>query len=624
MSNYEFFYNGSGSPLNPEYSSDNLFMGYRSRFKDLSIATDPRTANQIKEVSEHLNTGIKNVEVSAINANTFQAIPKQQFEDLKTLSKLTGAELSFHGPMVEPTGIGQNFRGGYGFSEMEKENNKRTMWDTIEKVHTANSKGAPVIFHATVVGFPGAELKYKNEKGEPVLKSILAIGPNGEVVPIENPENLFPRDSEDIVGQKIKFDPQKEIRIKNKDFWTQNIAQVSYYAHRGEELIDHIERFKKENGLNQIEDFLKSKNWENQKELAPEISEKINLLKSVEREKSQGRIYLDDSYRSLRELYELAYKNANNDQKNVLDNYAKKAYNFLDTFNKREAMTYEDINQYAEFIREGIDTLEKLNKNSKNPLTYLVPLKDFAIKKSADTFSDLALESYKKFKNESPIIAIENHPAYQSILTRAEEIKGVVKEAREQFVEKAVKEGISKKDATKAAEKLIGATWDVGHINMLRKYGYEKKDIIKESEIIAPYVKHVHLSDNFGLEHTELPMGMGNVPIKEIMEKLGKEGFEGKKIIEAGDWWQHFSQGSKQNHPLAPTLQAFGSPLYSMEMQPYWNQVQGSMGSYFGSPMAYLPEKHFDIYGSGFSNLPTDLGGQSQGDKSRMSGTPLA
>lgn len=85
MSNYEFFYNGSGSPLNPEYSSDNLFMGYRSRFKDLSIATDPRTANQIKEVSEHLNTGIKNVEVSAINANTFQAIPKQQFEDLKTL-----------------------------------------------------------------------------------------------------------------------------------------------------------------------------------------------------------------------------------------------------------------------------------------------------------------------------------------------------------------------------------------------------------------------------------------------------------------------------------------------------------------------------------------------------------
>ena len=57
---------------------------------------------------------------------------------------------------------------------------------------------------------------------------------------------------------------------------------------------------------------------------------------------------------------------------------------------------------------------------------------------------------------------------------------------------------------------------------MLRKEGYSEKDIVKQTEIIAPFVKHVHLSDNFGFEHTELPMGMGNVPLKEIMEKLQK------------------------------------------------------------------------------------------------------
>ena len=60
---------------------------------------------------------------------------------------------------------------------------------------------------------------------------------------------------------------------------------------------------------------------------------------------------------------------------------------------------------------------------------------------------------------------------------------------------------------------------------------FTEKDVVKESEKIAPFVKHVHLSDNFGLEHTELPMGMGNVPMKEIL-KLSKNFQKAKKVIE--------------------------------------------------------------------------------------------
>ena len=43
----------------------------------------------------------------------------------------------------------------------------------------------------------------------------------------------------------------------------------------------------------------------------------------------------------------------------------------------------------------------------------------------------------------------------------------------------------------KQAEKLIGVTWDVGHINMIRRLGYGKKDVVKETKKIAPYVKHI-------------------------------------------------------------------------------------------------------------------------------------
>ena len=199
---------------------------------------------------------------------------------------------------------------------------------------------------------------------------------------------------------------------------------------------------------------------------------------------------------------------------------------------------------------------------------------------------------------------------------------GIVEGAREKFVEKAVKDGMGQGEAEKQAEKLIGVTWDVGHINMLRKQGFNEEDIIKETEKVAKFVKHVHLSDNFGFEHTELPMGMGNVPMADIMKKIGQEGFDVKKVIEAGDWWQHFSPGGKSNPPIVPTLQGFGSPLYSGG--PGWNNIYGVPGGYFGGYGTMLPEQHFQLYGAGFSSLPQELGGQMANKDSKFSGTPMS
>ena len=256
-------------------------------------------------------------------------------------------------------------------------------------------------------------------------------------------------------------------------------------------------------------------------------------------------------------------------------------------------------------------------KNSDIVPEVYKPLENFAVEKSAETFGNVAFKAYKKFKENAPIISIENPPAGGG-LSRAEDLKALVNASREQFVKRAVSEGMSEKDAKAQAEKLIGVTWDVGHINMIRKYGYSEKDVVKESEKIAPLVKHVHLSDNFGFEHTELPMGMGNVPIGEIMKRLGERGFEARKVIEAGNWWQHF-----KTSPFQETLEAFGSPIYGMKMAPYWNQSVGVQG-YFGGYWNMLPQVNYETMGSGFSMLPSELGGRRQGSSgSRMSGRPL-
>ena len=107
---------------------------------------------------------------------------------------------------------------------------------------------------------------------------------------------------------------------------------------------------------------------------------------------------------------------------------------------------------------------------------------------------------------------------------------------------------------------------------------------------------------------------MGNVPTKNIMKIFKEEGKNIEKInkvIEAGNWYQHF-----QSTPFGETLKAFGSPIYSSGA----NQFLESRGYFAGYGMN--PEIHHSMYGSGFANLPVELGGQMAG-RSRLSGNQM-
>jgi hypothetical protein len=166
---------------------------------------------------------------------------------------------------------------------------------------------------------------------------------------------------------------------------------------------------------------------------------------------------------------------------------------------------------------------------------------------------------------------------------------------------------------------MIGATWDTSHISMMRKQGFKPEELVKESKQIAPFVKHVHLNDNFGFSHTDLPPGMGSVPVGDIMKELEKKGYKGKHIFEGGNFFQHFKTA-----PHTMVLEAMGSPVYTTSSEQTWKQAYGTMGVYSSGYGPFLPEQHFSMYGAGFSSLPAELGGQIAGKQSRFSGTPMA
>jgi len=615
-------YQGGYSSLDPEKAYGTNFTGYHMAGASLGITTDPRTANIIKDASTKLSSGAKQIELSLVSPEIFDAIPKQHFKEIKQLSKLIGTDVSVHGPVIDSAGISQQ-----GFSEVNRENSERKIIEVISRSREISPEGnIPVVFHSAE-GIPGSEWKEIPDIGKGKLgkaRQLITINrESGQMVPLKEERKFYPgkekklkleveeklikgeitqeqiEKDEDKYFEKIPFEqgrvysPERNLGVANRSKWNNEISPLFFNKERADEILN--------NNAVQIQhltDYIEEAKRKKQKlELTPTQEQAYIKFQDAQN-------YLSEINTTANALFSKAYEYGNEHQKKQLIEINNQYKKDLEK-NGREVMGQS---------RAMHKLLSSLQDSSMAPEMF-VPIEKFAVDQSSKTFGNAAFESFKKFKDKAPLICIENPPVGFALST-GEDLKNLVVASRKKFVERAVQEGVSESSAKKQAEKLIGATWDVGHINMLRKQGFEEKDIIKETEKIAPFVKHVHLSDNFGMEHTELPMGMGNVPIKEIMEKLGQKGFEAKKIIEAGNWWQHF-----QTNPFKETMEGVGSPMYSTGAGPRWNQALGLQQGYLGGYGQMLPDINYQTFGAGFSQLPTDLGGQRAGAQgSRMSG----
>ena len=567
-------YQGGYSSLKPQYGD--VFTGYRLNPNTLGLTTDPKTMRIVEDASNKLNTGAKHIELSAVSPEVFESIPDQQLKEMNRLAKVVGATVSVHGPIVEPSGMTRE-----GFSNANREMVERQMNSAVERGHLASPDGnIPITFHSSAM-LPG-EIP---QKGKEIEETLVINTNSGSISRIPLKASNFP-------GEEKKKNVKQELNRINEEQWNEQLRQLEYYAGMGGEAVS------KSAATAMIA--------EAEKQMGRPLTEEEKTMRA---QYNRGTTFLNSSYSELKQVFNTLYEKASETDKDTINNFYKEIERKAEEI-KKNPKNPGNANLMNDIIEEGIETLKKLPA----PQLY-EDLNDFSKGKSIETFANVALNSYKKFGDKAPIISIENPPA-GGAFSRGGELKEIVEGAREKFVEKAKGE-MGEKKAREVAAKLIGVTWDVGHINMLRKYGYESADIVKESEKVAKLVKHVHLSDNFGFEHTELPMGMGNVPVKEILNKLGKEGFDAKKIIEAGNWWQHM-----QKAPFKETLEAFGSPIYAMNMAPYWNQNMGFQQDYdSGLAGQYLPQINYETFGTSFSRLPMELGGQRGGaEGSRMSG----
>lgn len=155
---YESFYDGGASSLSPDYGG---FMGYQMSASQMGFPGGPQTANQLGETVTALKQGVKAFEVSLLMPDTTEAIPKEHFKEMRALMKLSGVKPSVHGPLLDPAGFGERGWGG----DLEREDNERRMFDSIEKAHVLDPNGnIPIVFHGS--GSPGGALGPEFQPGK--------------------------------------------------------------------------------------------------------------------------------------------------------------------------------------------------------------------------------------------------------------------------------------------------------------------------------------------------------------------------------------------------------------------------------------------------------------------------
>ncbi|MFH0808725.1 MAG: TIM barrel protein [archaeon] len=637
---YEGFYEGAGSTFNSEYR-----IGYKMPGSHLGFPGSAQTANQLGETMNAIKHGTKTFEVTMVDAAASETIPRQHFEEMRALMKLTGVKPSVHAPILDAAGFGEQ-----GWSPEGREDNERRLFGAIEKAQALDPSGnLPIVLHASN-GAPGTEWVPGNEKlGEDKFTmkkatminqetgQLQAINRDYQFRPGFDPTKSYDANMKEVKGGKpgLLFDAESSIDSANSSDWKNRMTEVAQMTKHVDEIIgsapinlgDYQKGYIIE-GTNHVVELDISERGVGVKKHLGNLDVESGQAGAYNQIRKAG-IFLNNAELSFGTAFHQAYKYGTPEQqkelKRLSDNYkaeSEKLPGVIPIGDNQNAIDIWAPVRKQELLVRSLGELQKITRGGKTPKVFELSEK-FAMEKAANTFGNLAAKSYDKFGEKAPVLAIEN--MFQGMaFSRAEDMRDLVSKSRENFVKHLVKEGMSENQAKKLAEKKLGVTWDVGHLNIMKKKGFTDKDVIEQTKLISKdksMVKHVHLTDNFGYQDTHLAPGMGNVPIKAILEELEKTGRldEMRKIVEAPSMIQHFKVA-----PHSMTLAAFGSPIYGMKSAGSWDQGFNLQGNYFGGYGNLNPQTHHSYFGAGFTTMPVELGGAMPGGQSRFGGAPMA
>lgn len=207
----------------------------------------------------------------------------------------------------------------------------------------------------------------------------------------------------------------------------------------------------------------------------------------------------------------------------------------------------------------------------------------YAFNEACDAYAESAIKALEQTKQlkkmgkmKKPVAVAMENLFPETYGSHPDELIHLVKGSRERFQQMLTKRGMSEEEAKKAAEDHLTTTFDIGHLNMWRKYwkGDPKKSVEQNDEEFNKWVLdkvekmvdtniigHVHLTDNYGYQDDHLAPGEGNAPIRRMVKLLKDKGYKGDIIVEPGADYNTDVSGF---HTMMKTWRHFGSPVYGV------------------------------------------------------------
>ena len=553
----------------------------------ISTSTHP-FKEQLQELKAKIFSGVKNVELSFIatgksprsQGSTPEQYGKAEREELRQLAKVNDIELTTHSPANAPGLSGFSER---GFSQEVQEASLKELKRTIEFAADV-ARGGAIAVHTQEFPRPAFEAgkefeAYPKEKEKAPIYFVNNKTGQIEALPrdheISIPEGGFvnpKRNEEGFIKkwEKKKISEFEEEAIKKCE---KNIAQYIFN-----------EIYKKDLDFAEIEakhQAAQAKKIEREAQYIEKIKKDLRQQEKSDPEKAHDRAmeFIRELEQSTREI--LAPRHGTPEFKEYLRDPIKYVEEIEERTKRVKNQAFEATDKAKLQIEE---TQKKLNE--------IKPIEDFALEKTSDAIARAAIYAYDQEKNkklEKPLVICPENVWTEYYGGHPKELKKIITESRRAFSDKLVKEKhISKAEAEKIAEERIKATFDIGHVNVWRKWFKEddptgekfNKWVMKEVDQLTKdkIIGHVHINDNFGYEDIHIAPGQGNAPIKQFVDKITKEGYKGKMVVEAG--------GQREDESvLSHAWKTLGSPIYRIDsIGSSWTEIAGSYFGRTGSP----------------------------------------
>ncbi|MEK6841013.1 MAG: hypothetical protein AABX45_00260, partial [Nanoarchaeota archaeon] len=383
----------------------------------LGAPTSPQTANQIAEATARLNAGVLGVDISMVNPEIMEQIPKQHFKEIDRLMKLTGARATLHGPIVDLAGFTQQ-----GWQEEARKETEGQVKYFVDMAHKLDEDGnTPINFHINTM-MPGEQWrklskeeynklsKEEKEYVNPIAPGEYEIKESEGIVNQETGQvNLMKRELKQYpYGPKV-WTPEERLENINQTEWDKEKLDVFELQRRKAQIEDRFLRLAQE--IQPYEQAHEKGVLTQDEELKrQEIKKEIGRLRSNINEFDT---HINSTLNEVFNRLKYVPKEEESKAKEIVheiqeDPSMRKIKDYREKIEAGKKLNEDQILDYHSALNESVKNIQLKLDQAPTPELW-TPANKIAKEKTAETVANVAFDAYKKYKDNTPIIVLENY-----------------------------------------------------------------------------------------------------------------------------------------------------------------------------------------------------------------------